>query len=153
MGSGPGFPGPHDPGGPGFPGRASVAPGRSWGQLLARLIAGGYAALVIAGFVIGATGPDSWRSAIANDGPGCPLKATTDLDCPFCGMTRATLAMGGGDLGRALELHPLAPFTLFFVLSLLVLVAAGRASVLLRGRRPFLLLGAIGAIWVLRLVL
>jgi hypothetical protein len=123
------------------------------GQLWARIIAGGYAALVITGFVIGATGPESWRQAIANDGPGCPLKATTTIDCPFCGMTRATLAMGGGDVGRALEFHPLAPFVLLFVLSLLAIVAFGRSSFLLRGKRPFILLGTIAAIWILRLVL
>ncbi len=123
------------------------------GAVLARVIAGGYAALVVTGFVIGATGPDSWRQAIANDGPGCPLKATTGLDCPFCGMTHATLAMGGGDFGRALEFHPLAPLVLLFVLSLLVLVAFGRANVLLTGKRPFVLLGVIAAIWILRFVL
>ncbi len=123
------------------------------GATLARIIAGAYAALVVAGFVIGATGPDSWRQAIANDGPGCPLKATTNIDCPFCGMTHATLAMGGGDFGHALEFHPLAPLVLLFVLSLLVLVAFGRADVLLTGKRPLLLLGVIAAIWILRLVL
>ncbi len=123
------------------------------GAVLARIIAGGYAALVIAGFVIGATGPESWRQAIVDDGPGCPLKATTNIDCPFCGMTRATLAMGRGDLGTALEYHPLAPFVLLFVLTLLVLVAFGRTTTLLSGRRPFLVLGVIAAIWILRLVL
>lgn len=137
------------PAGPARPVRSLVFSGALW----ARVIAGGYAALVIAGFVIGATGPESWRQAIVNDGPGCPLKATTNLDCPFCGMTRATLAMGGGELGTALEFHPLAPFVLLFVLSLLVIVAFGRSSTLLRGRRPFVLLGVIGAIWVLRLIL
>lgn len=123
------------------------------GAVLARIIAGGYAALVIAGFVIGATGPESWRQAIVDDGPGCPLKATTDIDCPFCGMTRATLAMGRGDLTTALEYHPLAPFVLLFVLSLLVLVAFGRTNALLNGRRPFIVLGVIAAIWILRFVL
>jgi uncharacterized protein DUF2752 len=123
------------------------------GAVLARIIAGGYAALVIAGFVIGATGPESWRQAIVDDGPGCPLKATTNIDCPFCGMTRATLAMGRGDLDTALAYHPLAPFVLLFVLTLLVLVAFGRTSVLLNGRRPFLVLAVIAAIWILRLVL
>jgi hypothetical protein len=119
----------------------------------ARLIAGAYALLVIAGFVIGATGPESWRQAIVDDGPGCPLKATTDIDCPFCGMTRATLAMGRGDLDTALSYHPLAPFVLLFVLSLLALVALGRAGILLNGKRPFMLLGVIAAIWLLRFIL
>jgi hypothetical protein len=133
----------------------AATPPRSFlsGQFWARLIAGGYAALIVAGFVIGVTGPEAWRQAIANGGPGCPLKATTDVDCPFCGMTRATLAMGGGDFGRALEFHPLAPIVLIFVLGLLVTVAIGRTNVLLRGKRPFIVLGAILAIWILRFVL
>ena len=132
-----------------------ASPSRSLfsGAVIARIIATGYAALVIAGFVIGATGPEAWRQAIANDGPGCPLKATTSLDCPFCGMTRATLAMGGGDFGRALEFHPLAPFVLLFVLTLLILVAFGRTSALLGGKRPIIVLSVIGAIWLLRLIL
>jgi len=68
-------------------------------------------------------------------------------------MTRATLAMGGGDFGRALEFHPLAPFVLLFVLTLLILVAFGRTSALLGGKRPIIVLSVIGAIWLLRLIL
>ncbi len=123
------------------------------GQLWARIIAGVWGAMIVTGFVVGAIGPDSWKQSIANDGPGCPFRATTGIDCPFCGMTRATLAMGGGDLGRAIELHPLAPIVLLFVLALLVTVVLGRSSALLRGRRPYFLLGSIAAIWILRLVL
>jgi hypothetical protein len=68
-------------------------------------------------------------------------------------MTRATLAMGGGDFGRALEFHPLAPLVVLGVLALLVTVVIGRTEVLLRGARPYMVLGSIMAIWVLRLVI
>lgn len=107
---------------------------------------------MLAGLVIGALGPDGWREAIAHGGPGCPWKAATTIDCPFCGMTRATLAMGGGHFGAALALHPLAPLVLLLHLGLLGLVAAGKGDLILRGRRPVLLLIGIVVIWVVRLV-
>lgn len=101
--------------------------------------------------MIGAVGPARWAIAIAQDGPGCPFRAVTGVDCPFCGMTRATLALGRGDWRAALALHPLAPLVLAGVLGLLAIIAVGRADVLLRGRRPLALLGAILAIWAFRL--
>ena len=39
--------------------------------------------------------------------PPCPLRATTGLDCPLCGATRATHALLRGDLWRALDLNAL----------------------------------------------
>lgn len=101
--------------------------------------------------MIGAVGPARWGRAIAEDGPGCPFRALTGVDCPFCGMTRATVALGRGDWGAALALHPLAPLVVAGVLVLLAIVALGRADVLLRGRWPLVLLGAILAIWAVRL--
>jgi hypothetical protein len=101
--------------------------------------------------VIGAVGPARWGTAIAQDGPGCPFHGLTGVDCPFCGMTRATLALGRGDWRAALALHPLAPLVLAGILGLLAIVALGRADALLRGRRPLALLGAILAIWAFRL--
>lgn len=105
----------------------------------------------MATLVIGAVGPARWGTAIAQDGPGCPFHSITGVDCPFCGMTRATVALGRGDWRTALALHPLAPLVLASILGLLVIVALGRADLLLRGRRPLALLGAILAIWALRL--
>jgi len=103
--------------------------------------------------VIGAAGPASWSAAIVQGGPGCAFHWLTGIDCPFCGMTRATLALGRGDWHAALALHPLAPLVLAGVLGLLAIIALGRADLVLRGRRPLVLLGAIAAIWVLRLAL
>lgn len=123
------------------------------GFALARIAAALWGAMILAGFVIGAVGPDSWRHGLAEGGPGCPFRNATGVDCPFCGMTRATLAMGGGDFGRALHFHPLAPLVVLGVLALLGIVVIGRSDALLEGKRPYLLLGSIMAIWVLRLVL
>jgi hypothetical protein len=123
------------------------------GFLVARIIAAAWGAMIVAGLVIGAVGPDSWKDRIANDGPGCPLKATTGIDCPFCGMTRATLAMGGGDFDRALDLHPLAPLVVIGTVALMFLISIGRTDALLKGKRPVILLGVIGVVWILRFVL
>jgi uncharacterized protein DUF2752 len=120
---------------------------------LARVAAGLWAAMIVATLVIGALAPADWRAAVANDGPGCPFRATTGVDCPFCGMTRATVTLGGGDLGAALALHPLAPLVLAGVFALMIVVAIGRTDALLRGRRPLILLAAIAAVWIARLVL
>ena len=37
----------------------------------------------------------------------CPIKFTTGISCPGCGMTRACLALLRLDLGAALHYHPL----------------------------------------------
>ena len=118
-----------------------------------RAIAALWALAIVAALAIGAFGPASLRAAIAADGPGCPFRAATGWNCPFCGMTRATLALGHGDWRAALALHPLAPVVLLGVLALLAIVALGRTEVLLRGARPLLLLAAIIVVWVLRSVL
>lgn len=128
-------------------------PARPRGGRLPRVAAAVWGAAVLGGLLLGAIGPAAWRAALASGGPGCPFRALTGVDCPFCGMTRATLALGGGDLSAALALHPLAPLVLLGTLALLAIIALGRADVLVRGRRPLALLGAIAAIWVLRLVL
>ena len=119
---------------------------------LVRVAAALWAVAIVGGFVIGAVAPTAWGDAIAHGGPGCPWKIATTIDCPFCGMTRATIAMARGDLATALDLHPLAPLVLVGHVVLLAIVAAGRADMLLRGRRPLYLLAVIVAIWILRLV-
>ena len=101
--------------------------------------------------LVGAFGPPGLERSIAEDGPSCIVKWTTGIDCPLCGMTRATLAMGGGDWHRAFSLHPLAPFVLAGSLFLMGIVALGRTRSLLFGRRPLILLGVLAAIWIVRL--
>jgi hypothetical protein len=107
----------------------------------------------VAALVVGAVGPPSWRAAITSTGPGCPFRNTTGIDCPFCGMTRATVALGGGHWHDALAVHPLAPLVLIGLGALLVIIALGRGDVLVPGKRPLVLLAAIAVLWILRLSL
>ena len=117
-----------------------------------RAFAAAFATLTLALLLIGAAGPERMRVAFAERGPACIVKWTTGIDCPFCGMTRATLALGHGDIRGALALHPLAPLVVVGMLLLFGTIALGRGRALLVGRRPQLLIGAILAIWIVRLV-
>jgi hypothetical protein len=119
----------------------------------ARVTAAVFGAAMVAGLVVGAVGPPSWRTAMTTSGPACPFRTMTGVDCPFCGMTRATLALGEGHWHDALALHPLAPLVLIGIGILLAIIVFGSADVLVRGRRPLLLLAAIVILWILRLSL
>jgi hypothetical protein len=99
----------------------------------------------------GAFGSAHLRATLAERGPSCILRMTTGIECPFCGMTRATLALGEGDLHRALALHPLAPLVLLGSLALLGVVALGKTRALLVGRRSLYLLATVAVIWIVRL--
>ena len=57
------------------------------------------------------------------------------------------------DLASALHYHPLAPLVVGGMLALMVMIALGRGGVALRGRRIYVVLGVIAAIWVLRFLL
>jgi hypothetical protein len=58
-------------------------------------------ALVVAALAVPAAAIVTWQI------PMCPTAVFLGLPCPGCGLTRATLALGRGDLGEALRLHPL----------------------------------------------
>lgn len=120
---------------------------------MSRAAAAAFLAAIAAALAVGAFGSAAWQTALATGGPACPFHRLTGIDCPFCGMTRATIALGRGDLRTALHLHPLAPIVLVGLVALLAIVAAGRGALLVRGRRPHALLGAVLAVWVLRLAL
>ena len=122
-------------------------------EVAARLAAAVWAGCIVFGLAVGASGSTAWQGAVLNDGPGCPFRAITGVDCPFCGMTHATLALGGGHVRAALAFHPLAPLVIAGMLALMTVIIVGRSDVLMRGRRLAMILGAIGAIWVLRLVI
>ncbi len=49
-------------------------------------------------------------------GPLCPLRRTTGVPCPFCGMTTGVLALARGDVAAAFAANPLAPFLVLVVL-------------------------------------
>lgn len=99
---------------------------------------------MLAGLVIGATGAE-----LPSRGPLCPLLAATGLPCPFCGMTRATLAIGAGEWSRAFALHPLAPLVLVasFVAAISITFDGDRW---LRAR-PAYVLSCIVLVWIAKL--
>jgi hypothetical protein len=55
----------------------------------------------------------------------CPIRATTGVPCPGCGLTRATMALLSGDLAEALHWHPLV-----FVLAPILVFTIGRAMLI-----------------------
>ena len=122
-------------------------------SLQSRIAAAIFLVAIFGTLAVGALAPESWRSALATDGPGCPFRRITGVDCPFCGMTHATIALGHGDFRGALGFHPLAPLVLAGLIVLLATIVAGRTDALMRGRRPYVLLGAILAMWGARFLL
>ena len=56
----------------------------------------------------------------------CPLDFLVGIPCPLCGMTRAFVALVGGDVAGAFYYHPLWPLALpavaFFVLNYLGMI-------------------------------
>jgi hypothetical protein len=125
-------------------------PGDSW---IVRAVAAGWIIVIVGALIVGASGSARWRDALLDDGPGCIFKRVTGVDCAFCGMTHATVALGAGDLGAAHDAHPLAIVVLIGSMLAFVLIVAGRSDLLLRGRRPLIILGAVCAIWAVRLLI
>ena len=84
------------------------------------LAAGGLATLTVGAVGLGAVaGPADGES-----GPTvCPFRLATGAPCPFCGMTHAVVALGGGDLGAMVEANPAAPAMVALALVLLVRLA------------------------------
>jgi hypothetical protein len=121
------------------------------GELLARVLAVGLALAALGLVLVGAFGSANAQASVGEGGPSCILKMTTGIECPFCGMTRATIALGAGDFHRAFALHPLAPFVLLFSFALLGIVALGKTRTLLAGHRHLWVLGTVVAIWIVRL--
>ncbi|MBP8811347.1 MAG: DUF2752 domain-containing protein [Kofleriaceae bacterium] len=118
----------------------------------ARLAAGFWLLLMVGALAVGALGSDELQRRAAHDGPGCPFRTATSLDCAFCGMTRATLALGRGELDAALAYHPVAPLVLALMFWLCGAIVIGRGASISRGRRPWVILGVIAAIWIVNLL-
>jgi hypothetical protein len=74
----------------------------------------------------------------------CPLRVTTGIPCPLCGMTRACVAIARGDVGDALRYNPGVVLVVVAVVCAIVV-----PGVLLRLRVPtWLLVAGFGLLWI-----
>jgi hypothetical protein len=126
-----------------------VPPWRGW---LVRAVAAAWMAAIGVGLIVGATGSATGRGALLDDAPGCVFKLVTGVDCAFCGMTHATVALGAGEVSDAHHAHPLAVVVVVGALAIFAAIVAGRGELLLRGRGPLVILCAVAAIWAVRLI-
>ena len=81
-------------------------------NLIPKLVGAFALAMVLGGLAIGALAPESIKHELAEGGIACMFRTITGVPCAFCGMTHATLSLGGGDIAAALRAHMLAPFVL-----------------------------------------
>ena len=130
---------------------AAAAPRRGDSRL-ARVAAAVWVLAILATLGVGAFGSPSLQATFLDDGPGCIFRLTTGVLCAFCGMTHATVALGAGDWAGAHGFHPLALVVVIGLAGVLGVIVAGRTELLLRGRRPIVMLGVIVALWAVRLV-
>jgi Protein of unknown function (DUF2752) len=119
----------------------------------ARLAAGALLGAIVGTLLLGAMGTPGLHETMLAHGPRCIFRTLTGVDCPFCGMTRATLAMGSGDLTTALHFHPLAPLMLAGTAAVCAVIVAGRAPWLFQRRIGTCLAVALALSWALRLAL
>lgn len=111
------------------------------------------AALIPATLLFGALAPQRWIEHAAEGGLSCVFLTLTGMPCPFCGMTRATLALGQGDFAAAFAFHPLAPLVLILTFGAAVYLARGKTPRLFGARvTPLAALAVIAAIWAVKLV-
>jgi O-antigen/teichoic acid export membrane protein len=121
-------------------------------RTISRLLGLSLLLAVPAALVVGALGSAERWMALGELGPACPFLAITGIVCPFCGMTRATLLLGAGEIRAALALHPLAPA----VLALTLWAALGLVRPAPPGKRglapgPRTVLVATALIWLVNL--
>lgn len=129
----------------------SAKPQARRGALAPRLAAGALLGAMVGALLLGAVGGSGLQSQALAYGPRCLFLAATGAPCPFCGMTRATFAMGAGDLGAALEHHPLAPLVLAAVAALCAMIVAGKTAWISRRKVAVALWLALAAVWLWRL--
>ncbi|MFZ0014543.1 MAG: DUF2752 domain-containing protein [Acidimicrobiia bacterium] len=112
--------------------------------------------LIFVGPIMGAIGLALF--ARGEDGPTvCPFALCTGMACPGCGLTRAAGSLLRGNLGSALDYHPLVPLLAAQIVvgwAWFILVRMGRA----RPPRPrtvtvilSVTLFALVTVWLLRL--
>jgi hypothetical protein len=99
----------------------------------------------VRGFAIGLVGAAAiWPLLPVHPPLACPLRSTTGVPCPFCGMTRASVALVKGHIVDAFNYNP--GVFLIFALAVVVLVMP---SLLRRVRAPvWALTAGMAALWV-----
>jgi hypothetical protein len=86
----------------------------------------------------------AWAVSPIHPPLACPLRSTTGIPCPMCGMTRACAAAVRGDLVASVRYNPMG-----IVLLLCAAVVVLRPNVLVRLRPPVWAIVALGAaMWV-----
>jgi hypothetical protein len=110
--------------------------------------AAGLSAATGGAFLLGSAGV---LGAATTTGVTCVFSMASGVDCPFCGLTHGVAALGAGDVGAAVALHPLAP--------LAVALALAVPLALLRRRRlevpwtaPWALAAVVAAVWLVRVL-
>jgi hypothetical protein len=83
-----------------------------------------------------------WPSLPVHPGIACPLRSTTGIPCPFCGMTRSVVAAAHGHVLQSLSFNPLG----IAVLALAV-VALVRPSIIRYKIPPWVGFAILGALW------
>ena len=85
-----------------------------------------------------------WNVSPVHPPLDCPLRATTGVPCPFCGMTRACVAAVHGNLMKSLSFNPGGVFVLALAAVLLF-----RPALLQRMSVPlWAAIATLGLLWV-----
>jgi hypothetical protein len=81
--------------------------------------------------------------------PGvCPLRTTTGIPCPLCGMTRAVVEAVHGDIAASLRYHPAGVLAVLFAIVLLVGWRVERVRI-----PNALLVVSVAALWIYNVTL
>lgn len=115
---------------------------------LARVAGVGVVVGLATALAASAFGSPRLRDALIAAAPSCPFLTLTGIPCPFCGLTRATVALGSGDFTAAFTYHPLAPLILALTLWGALLLALGRLPSLASRRVAIAGAIAILALWI-----
>lgn len=121
-------------------------------DLPARVAGGGLFIGLVAAIGAGALGGSGTKGALLAAAPACPFLTVTGIPCPFCGLTRATLALGSGDIGTALAYHPLVPVILALILWGSWLLARGALPALASRRIALVGVVLLLAFWIAALL-
>jgi hypothetical protein len=84
-----------------------------------------------------------WSASPVHPPVACPLRASTGIPCPLCGVTRAVVAAVHGDVVASLRYNPIGVVVVLLAVAVLV-----RPAVLARLRAPVWAVAALaGGLW------